>query len=173
MVGQRTLNPFIYVRIVVRQHMGRLSNSEKISVWSSIRASINTWVGLLTTLLTSGTALFFVAFGVILANASKVGSGPVTFMSFGLFLGTLGFGISVWHIASALSIVVESAISIEEDLFGKEKSVYKTTTIVNTHPFWGKGKPMNEYYKFWVLGLMIAAGGLTIWRVLIWINIVK
>ena len=153
--------------------MGKLSNSEKISVWSSIRASINTWVGLLTTLLTSGTALFFVAFGVILANASKVGNGPISFMAFGLFLGTLGFGISVWHIANALSIAIKSAMSIEENLFGEEESVYKITTILNKNPLWGKGKPIGEYYKFWVLGLMIAAGGLTIWRVLIWINIIK
>ena len=151
--------------------MKKLSTSDEIFVWSSIRASINTWVGLLVTLLTSGTALFFAAFGVVLANADKLGNEATVFITFGFFLATLGFFVSVWHIANALSIVARSAMAIEDSLFGKEENIYKLTTSVSKHPLWTRGRPFEEYCKIWVSGLLIASGALTIWQILIWINL--
>lgn len=150
--------------------MRKLSVSEEIAVWSSIRASINSWVGLLATLLTSGTALFFIAFGVIIANSEKLGDGVSVFLAFGLFLGSIGFCLSIWNISNLLHIAAESARTLEDSLFGKEENIHKITHILSRHPLWGKGKPLNEYYKFWGFGLTLAAGILTIWRLLIWIN---
>ena len=138
-----------------------------------MRTSIHTWVGLLATMLTSGTALIFIAFGVIIANAEKLGNGVSVLLTFGLFLGSIGFCLSVWNISNAFSIAAESARALEDSLFGKEENIHKITHILGKHPLWGRGKPLSEYYKFWGFGLPIAAGIVTIWRILIWVDFIR
>lgn len=150
--------------------MNKLSNSEKLTIWNSIRTSINTWVGLLATLLTSCTALFFAALGVIFANSDKLKDLTIVIFTFGLFLGVLGFCVVIWHTANALKWAVRSARKIENDLF--EEDAYKITTVVNNHLLWGIGRPIEDYSKIWINGLTIAAGVICLWRFFVLLNII-
>jgi hypothetical protein len=148
--------------------MKKLTTSEEIAVWSQLRSSMNSWVSVTATLLTGGTALFFVAFGVILANAETIGEGMTLLLTLGLFFGSLFLLISILHITHATSHITEACMSIESSLFGKEENIHKITIIANRHPVWGHGSPLGEYFKYWAFSIAIAVALLTIWRFLLW-----
>lgn len=159
------------MRFVTIRLMKKLSTAEEIAVWSQLRTSVNTWVSVSATLLTGGTAFFFTAFGVILANDDKIGSGITLLLILGLFCGSFFLLISVLHITQAGTFITKACMSIEDTLFGEGENIHKITNIVNRHPVWGYDKPIGQYFKLWAIGLWIVTGFLMIWRLLVWLKI--
>ena len=146
----------------------KLTVREDLMVWQSIRSSLASWNSLEGTLLANGTTLLFAAFGVIFANAEKLGNGLTFFISFGLFLGTVGINLGIHNLSASADIANTSALELEKEIFGEKDNPRKLTTRLNAHPIWGV--KYSKHYLNWSRGLSVAAGLLTLWRLFLWLG---
>jgi hypothetical protein len=145
------------------QSVGKVSigvpapSKEDIWAWQSIRNSIGVFDSLVMTLLVQGSVLFFVAISVILGNVRALGTYAV-YLALGLvFLAAFPLFVGVDRYTRSLKIAVESAIALEDSLWGSNPQDARRITSRLVAPFFSVAQRGPLYYRFWAFSLLLAS----------------